>query len=183
MFCKTSLNNKNSINLIYKITPHINFCPKNDEVMVIFSFLLQRPSKTSEALKKGPNFGFLKLEYAKKNQALGRACMEKVSCIYQYCKTAKKIEKTSPVLKIGLNTLQPMYCSLWILLNILCSSKVRILFFNYFYLIKLWILRACIRNLNLRVQTFLGIQDLKIYILDCVLTILFLLKLRILDFI
>ena len=76
-----------------------------------------------------------------------------------------------------------MYCSLWILLNILCSSKVRILFFNYFYLIKVWILRACIRNLNLRVQTFLGIQDLKIYILDCVLTILFLLKLRTLDFI
>jgi hypothetical protein len=25
----------------------------------IFSFLLLRPSKTSEALKKGPNFGFL----------------------------------------------------------------------------------------------------------------------------
>ena len=34
-----------------KITPHFNFCPKNDGLMVIFSFLLQGPSKTSEALK------------------------------------------------------------------------------------------------------------------------------------
>ena len=51
----------------YKITPHFNFCPKNDGVVVIFSFLLLRPSKTSEALKKGPNFGFLTLKYALKN--------------------------------------------------------------------------------------------------------------------
>ena len=48
----------------YEITPHFNFCPKNDGVVVIFSFMLLRPSKTSEALKKGPNFGFLTLKYA-----------------------------------------------------------------------------------------------------------------------
>ena len=48
----------------YEITPHFNFCPKNDGVVVIFSFLLLRPSKTSEALKKGPNFGFLTLNNA-----------------------------------------------------------------------------------------------------------------------
>jgi hypothetical protein len=32
--------------------------------VVIFSFMLLRPSKTSEALKKGPKFGFLTLRYA-----------------------------------------------------------------------------------------------------------------------
>ena len=45
----------------YEITHLFNFCPPNDGVVVIFSVLLLRPSKTSEVLKKGPNFGFLKL--------------------------------------------------------------------------------------------------------------------------
>ena len=33
-------------------------------VVIIFSFLLLRPPRTSEALKKGSNFGFLTLKYA-----------------------------------------------------------------------------------------------------------------------
>jgi hypothetical protein len=45
--------------------------------VIVFSFLLLRPPRISEALKKGSNFGFLTL-----NLALGQACMEKVSCIY-----------------------------------------------------------------------------------------------------
>ena len=45
-------------------TPHFMFYSKNNEVVVIFSFLLLRPSKTSEALKKGPHFGFLTSKYA-----------------------------------------------------------------------------------------------------------------------
>ena len=49
---------------MYKITPHFSFCPKNDGVVVIFSFLLLKPSKTSEALGKGSTFGFLTLKYA-----------------------------------------------------------------------------------------------------------------------
>ena len=52
------------------------------EVLVIFSFVLLRPSKSSGALKKDPTFGFLTFGYALKKWALGRACMEKVSCIY-----------------------------------------------------------------------------------------------------
>jgi hypothetical protein len=40
------------------------FAPKMMGVVVIFSFLLLRASKTSEALKKGPNLGFLTLKYA-----------------------------------------------------------------------------------------------------------------------
>ena len=50
--------------------------------LCFFSFLLLRPPRTSEALKKGSNFGFLTLKYAKKIYALGQAGMEKVSCIY-----------------------------------------------------------------------------------------------------
>ena len=49
------------------IYPHFNSCPKNDGVLVIVSILLLRPSKTSDALKKGPNFGFLTFDYAFKN--------------------------------------------------------------------------------------------------------------------
>ena len=48
----------------YKITPRFNFLPKNDGVVDIFSFLLLRPCKTFKVLKKGPNFGFLTLNYA-----------------------------------------------------------------------------------------------------------------------
>jgi hypothetical protein len=79
-FFKTSLNNKNS----YKITPHFIFCPKNDGVVAIFSFLLLRPSKTSEALKKGPNFGFLTLEYALKKLDIGSGLYGK-SVLYLMC--------------------------------------------------------------------------------------------------
>jgi hypothetical protein len=35
--------------------------------LIIFSFPLLRPSKSSGALKKDPNFGFLTFEYAFKN--------------------------------------------------------------------------------------------------------------------
>ena len=50
--------------------------------MIIFSFLLLRPSKSSGALKKDPTWGILNLGYALKKWALGRACLQKVSCIY-----------------------------------------------------------------------------------------------------
>jgi hypothetical protein len=40
------------------------FCPKNGGVVIIISFLLLRPPRTSEALQKGSNFGFLTLNYA-----------------------------------------------------------------------------------------------------------------------
>ena len=49
------------------------FFQKNDGVLVIFSFLLWRPSKSSGALKKDPIFGFMTFEYALKNYALGRS--------------------------------------------------------------------------------------------------------------
>ena len=42
------------------------FFQKNDGVLVIFSFLLLRPSKSSGVLKKDPTFGFLTFEYALK---------------------------------------------------------------------------------------------------------------------
>ena len=41
-----------------KIAAYFIFCPKNDGVVAIFFF------SASEALKKGPNFGFLTLKYA-----------------------------------------------------------------------------------------------------------------------
>jgi hypothetical protein len=51
----------------YKISPHFIFFRKNDGVLIIFSFLLLRPSKSSGASKKDPNFGFLAFGYALKN--------------------------------------------------------------------------------------------------------------------
>ena len=45
--------------------------------MVVVFFLLLRPSRTAEALKKGSYFGFLTLKYALKNHALDQACMKK----------------------------------------------------------------------------------------------------------
>ena len=45
-------------------------------------FWLLMPSKSSGALKKDPTFRFLTFGYALKKWDLGRACMEKVSCIY-----------------------------------------------------------------------------------------------------
>ena len=87
-YYKYSLNNKNSISFSYiKFLLSLFFFPKNDGVLVIFSFLLLRPSKSSGALKKDPTFGFLTFGYALKKWALGRACMEKVSCIY--CSSSK----------------------------------------------------------------------------------------------
>jgi hypothetical protein len=62
-FFRTSLNNKNQF-FSYRITPQFDFCSKNNGVLVFFSFLLLWPSKTSEALEKGPNFEFLTLKYA-----------------------------------------------------------------------------------------------------------------------
>ena len=44
------------------------FCPKNDGVVVIFSFLLLKLSKTFlRPSKKDPTFGFLTFEYTLKN--------------------------------------------------------------------------------------------------------------------
>jgi hypothetical protein len=51
-FFKTSLNNKNSNSLSYKNLSLFYFFPKNGGVVVVFSFLLLRPPRTSEALKK-----------------------------------------------------------------------------------------------------------------------------------
>jgi hypothetical protein len=49
---------------LYKIHPFFIFCPQNGGVVIFCSFLLLRPPRTSEVLKKGSNFGFLTLKYA-----------------------------------------------------------------------------------------------------------------------
>ena len=50
------------------MTPHSIFCPQNDGVVVIFSFLLLRPSKISEALK---NFRILDIKVCLKKLGIG----------------------------------------------------------------------------------------------------------------
>jgi hypothetical protein len=47
------------------------------EFVIIFSFLLLRPSKTSEVLEKGQNFGFLTLKYAFKIRPWGELAWKK----------------------------------------------------------------------------------------------------------
>ena len=48
------------------MSPYFKFLSENGGVVVTFSFLLLRPSKSSGALKKDPTFGFLTFEYALK---------------------------------------------------------------------------------------------------------------------
>ena len=77
-FFKTLLNNKKSINFSHiKFLLILFFAQK---LMEFWLFFLS--SKSSGVLKKDPTFGFLTFGYALKKWALGRACMEKVSCIY-----------------------------------------------------------------------------------------------------
>jgi hypothetical protein len=66
-FSKLHLTTKNLIVYLIKKSSLFYFLPKNGGVVIIFSFLLLRPQRTSEALKKGSNFGFLTLKYALKN--------------------------------------------------------------------------------------------------------------------
>ena len=73
----------------------------------IFSLLLLRPSKSSGALKNNPTFGFLTFGYALKEQALGSACMEKVSCIlgtnYKF-----NFDSSCPELKLSMISLHSL---------------------------------------------------------------------------
>ena len=69
MFFKYSLNNKNSISF-----SHVKFLFSlffSQKMMVIFSFLLLRPTKSSGALKKDPTFGLLTFEYTLKTRPWG----------------------------------------------------------------------------------------------------------------
>ena len=59
-FFETSFNHKKSFSLYHK---KIVFS-KNGGVVVMYSFLLLRPPRTSKDLKKGTNFGLFTLKYA-----------------------------------------------------------------------------------------------------------------------
>ena len=62
-FFKTLFSNKNSNSLSHKkFTLILFFAQKMVELWLFFSFLLLRPPRTSETLKKGSNFGFLTLK-------------------------------------------------------------------------------------------------------------------------
>ena len=55
----------------YKICPYSIFWPKNGGVMVVFSFLLLMPPRTSEALKKRFKFWILDLKVCLKKLGIG----------------------------------------------------------------------------------------------------------------
>ena len=130
-FFKNSLNNKNSISFSYiKFLLSLFFSPKNDGVLIIFSFLLLRPSKSSGALKKDPTFGFLTFGYALKKWALGRACMEKVSCIYRPVTWRNWWDKTSPQIAKWYRGCRKLSILSNVIKTILKSNQILLKLFN-----------------------------------------------------
>jgi hypothetical protein len=92
-FLKLHLTTKILIVYLIKIHPYFIFCPKNGRAVIIFSFLLLRPQKTSEALKKGSNFGFLSLKYAYKTRHW-------VRLVWKKCPVSKEQASLNKISKV-----------------------------------------------------------------------------------